>query len=1150
MKNALLVLLGVWCAAAAHAAMVYETPWELQSDGDFDGDGRRDLVIVDVATGNYRVAYQTAPSVFNWVATRASGIIPATGVGIGKLNSLSYDSLAVAGADANRVNIVDANNPGAAGLPASVFIPAVGPNAVAAIDIGGGGNTAHDDLYVASLYNGASAFRHTLMRNDGTTNRTSILDSVVSYQRASLNPILLHTNRFARLALFERGVSPVADVFRVVDLSAGSAASVTSVSTAITPQPFEYVSGQFVRTNPYTQVLFYPPTGHFFYNYHVLEPVPGTYTLAYTNSFTFTNFIQRLFALPGSNDTKLLVIYSNETAAAVFNFDGLNAPTLVETFNAEPGEHFTGAGVLPDAGFMAYSAPLGENTSQKFKQYNWTGSGYTNVASGTLPRVNRYVAAANVLQFRFEPFVTNVPNLLRLNVAGDWSSRPALTGSPSNISVAVETFLNSTQGLANPTPTGLGPAHPLTAFGLGNQYSNMISLFSFSPPAGDRVSDVTISPLPGVFPAAVKIKFTAVNPTDTIRFRIGNGAWSTFSGSSITLFTNAVVQYYGQPLGSGAKSQIKNAHYAFSASAGEIDSDSDGVPDFVENGLGIDPTLGSDSDGDGYSDLEEIIRGTNALNSAAVPTNFPHLDAQAAFDLIVTPLPWDGFSNTATLIATGALIRAYDMQGSLLGLAGTTNNARPFARLTNIAIVPEQRLITRATELHYNILTTNADKTIGREMLGLSALPAIQLPEVNYTFGGSNLAFEAANWVNAASNLYKNLPRGFSTNTLTVDSSLTALLFEQKVAQLLGARGSNWWTNITLFPHRVLDIRRTNPPQDALLALESLTATQPAYKLTTIYATISNLVQTSATDIMNLRAVARDIYGISGRLNNTNPATFVSPIDELRHFLWNGALESNYLFWASTAGQFASALNGAQSILANVPTRPLTNVVLVVRPDTIGGPCRLLDLHGGGATFALFDAEGVAFSFPDNFSMLPGSLVEIYGYADVTSADCAYPGIQVISALLCSVPLASDQDGDGNLLIDTWEKKFFAGLGMTNPFNDSDGDGYSDIQEMLEGSDPSDFYGIPGVAVAPFSAPVLSYSESGGMGELTFQWPAAYIGHFDFGVRHTAEIGVPFTTLPASSPIVVGPNTFKLTFALPGTPQHYYYLTVKLDNSP
>lgn len=1145
-KNVLLLTFGLF-GAAANAGFVYETGYELQSDGDFDGDGRNDLVIVDVATGNYRLAYQTAPKVYSWVPSRASGIAGATGLGIGRLNSAGFDSLAITGPDANRINILDANNPAASAVPASVYLPSVGPNAVAVIDIGGGGNTTHPDLYVPSLYNGVLAFRHTLVRNVGTTNRTIISDAGVSFLRERLNPILLHTNRYARLALWDRNPSG-SDSLNIFDLSAGAVTPVTSLGAINTPRPFEYLSGQFVRTNPYTQILFYRPTLAAVSTYQVTEPAPGTYALAFTNSFSFTNTIARMFALPGTNDTRLLVIYSNETAAAVYNFDGLAAPTLAQQFSADPGEHFTGAGVLPNSGFMAYSAPVGENTSQKFKQYDWTGSGYTNSAAGDLPRVNRFTAAGNVMQFRFEPFVTNNPTLLRLNAAGDWSSMPGFAGAPPNISVKTETFLNTTQGLVNPTTVVVGPAHSLAAFGLANQYSNMISLFSFTPPAGDRVSEVTISPAAGLYPTAVKISFAAVNPTDTIRYRIGSGAWNTWSGASVTVFSNSVVQYYGQPAANTAVSQIKSAAYSFTQPAGAIDSDNDGIPDFAEIGLGLDPLGGPDSDHDGYTDLEELIRGTNALNSAAVPTNFPHLDAQAAYDLTVTPLPWDGFSNRATLIVTGALLRAYDFQGSLLSIATTTNNNHPFARLTNIAIVADERLITRATELHYRILTTNTDTIVGREMLGLSAVPPLVLPSVSYAYGGSNIFTEAANWLKTASNTFKLVPRGLVTNALTIHHTLEALLFEREVALLLGARGSNWWRNLTLFPFRVADVARTNPPQATLLSLESQTTNQFAYKLQTIFSTISNVVENSADpNVASLRAVVQDIYGINSRLNNTNPATFASPVDEIRHFLWNGTFESNYLFWAGTAGQFASASNGAQSILASIPPRPTTNVMLVVRPDTMGGACRILDLQGGGATFALMDSAGIAFSFPDNFKMLPGSVVEIYGYTDVTASSCAYPAIEVLSALLCSVPLASDTDGDGNLLIDTWEKKFFGYLGVTNPFGDDDGDGYKNIQEMLEGSDPRDVHGIPGVSAAPFAAPVLNYQENGGMAELYFQWPAAYIGSFKFGVRHTDTIGVPFADLPVSNPIPLGGDSFKLTFAPPATQQHFYYLTIALQ---
>jgi hypothetical protein len=1149
-------LLAGWGALspAVHAgSFVYESVAELQSGGDFDGDGRTDLVIVDKVTGNYRIAYQLSPGNYTWTSTRASGIANATGLGVGKLDSLTFDSLALTGPDANRINLLDANSTGVSGLPASVYIPSLGPNVAAVIDIGGSGNTAHDDLYVASLYNGPVAFRQTLLRNDGTTNRTVLLDSTLAYQRERANPVLLHTNRPPRLALQDRNVAVNTDYLELLDFSSGAPVNVTTIASSRTPQPYEYVTAQFVSTNPYTQFLIYPPTGYYFFEYQITEPTVGNYALVYSNTFYFTNVVDRIFALPGTNGTRLLVLYSNDLSGAVFTFDGRSTPVPIQQFSAAPGEHFTGAGVLGNSGFMTYSAPAGASVSSRFQQWNWTGTGYTNLPAGDLPRLSAYSASGNVMQFRNEPFVTNNPILLRLNNAGDWSSAPSFSGAPGNISVKTETFLSATQGLVNPTLNSIGAAHPLAHFGLANQYSNMISLFSFTPPAGDKISDVTISPPAGTYATAFKLQFTAANASDNIFYRSGSGAWNAWSNGVVAwVFTNSVVQYYGQPTNTGnPKSSVKSASYHFTHRPSTMDSDGDGVPDFVELAQGLDPTRGRDSDGDGYSDLEELIRGTSPTNSAIAPTNYPHLDDQAVFNLYVTPKPWDGFSNVVSLCLTGAVLHAYDFQGSLLSAATMDALSKPSVTLSNLAIVVEDHLVVEATDLHYDIQTTNIDTTVGREMIGLMPVPAPQLPAINYTFGGGSLATEANNWILAASNALSHLSRATLTNQLTINSTLSALLFERAVAIQFGNRGMPWWTNLTLFPFRPSDVARTNPAQADLSALEWATTNQPGYKLQTTFATISNWVETSGQpNIVSLRAVVQDIYRTDSLLNNSNPATFVSPVDEIRQFLWTGAEDTNYLAWATTAGQFTAASTGAAMILAAVMPRPATNVLMLVRSDTLVGDCHILDTVLGGATFALLDINGQPFGFPNNFQMLPGTVVEISGYTDVTNATCGYPAIQVTSALLNSVPIATDTDADGNLLVDSWEKRFFGDTGRVNPFDDADGDGYSNLQEMLAGTDPYNFNGPSTNAPVHFSAPVLAAQPSGSGGgsqfEIHFIWPAAYVSLFNFGVRHTADLTQPFANLSASLPVNVAGDEFKITITPPPTAQHFYYLTISL----
>ena len=1128
------------------ASFVYENASELQSDGDFNGDGLRDQLIVDKATGSYRIGYQLSPDVYTWSSARASGIANATGLGIGKLDSLGFDSIALTGPDANRVNILDATNTALTIQPSSVFIPSLGPNMAVVMDIGGVGNTAYDDLCVASLYNGVSPYRGTLLRNDGTTNRILLSDLSISYLRERANPVLFHTNRYPRLALFQRNVG-VYDYLSFFDLSSGAASNLYNITTLTTPNPFEYVTGQFTSTNPYTQFLLYPPGGYYFFVYQVTEPSSNNYAIVYTNGYTFTNYIDRIFALPGATSTKLLVFDTNGVSAVVYNFDGRSAPIAGQSFTASPGEHFTGAGVLGANGFTAYSAPLGQNTSAKFRQWNWTGSTYTNSAAGDLPKISAYSASGNVMQFRNEPFVTNNPVLLRLSSAGDWASSLAFSALPGNISVKTETFLTATQGLVNPTLTVLGAAHPLAAFGLANQYSNMISLFSFTPPAGDKISDVTISPLPGIYPTSVKLQFAAANSSDLIFFRVGSGAWTTWSnGLSAPVFTNTTVQYYGQPTNGVAKSAVKSAAYAFTQGPASLDSKGDGIPDYVKIALGLPLTGSRDSDGDGYSDLEELIRGTNPLSTNSVPTNYPHLDDQAAFDVNVTPHPWDGFSNVVTLCTTGAVMHAFDCQGTLLGAGTADSNHWPVAPITNISIVAEARLISIATDPHYYILTTNADKKVGREMLGLTAVPAPRFPAVPYAYGGGNITNEALGWVLAASNTFRALPRATLALPLNNNSTLKSLLFELRIAQMLGARSNTWWTNLTLFPSRVADVSRTNPPQSLLLSLETATNNQPGYKLQTTFGVISNQVETSTNPaVASLRAVVQDIYRIDSLLNNTNPSRFVLPVDEIRHFLWQGTLDSNYLAWASTSNQFAAATAGASAILAAVSGRTTTNVFLAVRADTVTASCRILDRVGGGATFALQDAGGLPFSFPNNFQLLPGTVIQISGYTDVTNSGCACPAIEVTSALLNSVPIATDTDATGNLLIDSWEKRFFGATGLVDPFGDADGDGYKNIQEMLDGTDPLDPNGHS-ASIANFAPPALNLVPNGSQVELHFLWPANYIGRFKFGVRHTPDLSVPFADLAVSDPVQVLNDEHKISFSVPATPGHFYFLTVSL----
>ncbi len=239
--------------AASAPAFVYESPTEFQAAGDFDGNGRADLVLVDKASGGYRIGYQLTPGVYTWAETRASGVQNVSGLGVGRLTALTRDALAFTAPDANRINLLDASSPITAGLPAPGFIASLGPNLVAAVDIGGAGNTAFDDLFVGSRYNGISPYRYSTVRNTNGAGFNILADAAVASLMERANRVSLKTGTTDRVGVIFRAAS---DTFRAYDFSSGTIVQTFSQNL---PAASEYVVGRFNPSDALSQFLFYRP---------------------------------------------------------------------------------------------------------------------------------------------------------------------------------------------------------------------------------------------------------------------------------------------------------------------------------------------------------------------------------------------------------------------------------------------------------------------------------------------------------------------------------------------------------------------------------------------------------------------------------------------------------------------------------------------------------------------------------------------------------------------------------------------------------------------------------------------------------------------------------------------------------------------------
>lgn len=1151
------LLLLPWAAAAA-----LETPTEFHASGDFDGDTRTDLVIVERSTGIYRVALQTSPGSYSWTEARASGVPGVAAVSVGRVLATTRDALVLTSPEANRVNVLDLSSPALPSIPVAWHSPGIGPRTVVALDIGGAGNTAHDDLYVVTALNGAPApIQQALGRSTGSAlTALGPAAATVDVQRG--DRVQLSAGGPVRLALVVRAGGGTD--LRVFSTATGSLVPVATAAGI--PEGARFVAHRF-GAGVWHQFLFHTPGSPRLQLRQVQELVPGTFSFAAAVDFDLGKAIAAVQVLPGPGSARLLVLHQDGAEAAIYDFDGIAAPALVQSFAAPAGSQFTGAAALGDLQTLLFSGGSGTGRSTGYAMKKWDGATYVEGPSGALPDGSPYAAPANVFLFQSEPFVTPSPVLVQRLAAGDWTSQPILAGVPLRISVTVESYGGSSSGLGSPLPRTLAEATPPAAFALANQYLPSISVFSLYPPIGDENVEVRIQPAAGAQTTAIQVSLTASVPGAVVRYRVDDGGtWTTYT-SPFAVFRDTTVQYFAQLPASDRKSVIHRATYTFAGDASERDSDNDGVPDFAELGLdannngtpdyaelgeGLDPVVaGKDADGDGFADLDEWIAGTNPYSDASTPAAGSRLEDRSGFDLFLTPRPWDGTVSVPSTALAGANLRLHAVTGTLLQFSRATNLAAPAppsvptALMTNVVVDTRQRLLAVATESHFAIATASSDKLLGRELVGLLPVPdlAAGVP-VSYSLGGGTLAAEAAAWRAAAQAAAGLQPRVEWVRDLTPEDTLTAALVERRLELLLHERGLDPTNRLSLFSFRAGDVDRRAPTLTELVGLEQEAGGLSAYRVVDLHAGISNAVALAdSANGQRLRDLNLEIVRISSAFNNVSPGAYPLPLEVLREFFRSGTLHSNYLAATSLdAAAIAAAAAGVGEMLAVPMPRPKATLELTAQPGGVTGECTTLYL--GADPRSLVFADGSAYFFPESFELVPGTVVEVTGYTDLPAGACPGGVIEVISARVTAVPAVPTVDTDGDLLPDSYECAFFGSL-AADPFEDLDLDGYSNLQEFLDGTDPGDAL-ARGAAPAALLPPVIlvSLKPNGSLG-LRWGFPSAYADRFHFGVTTAAKLRDTFVDLPALV-VPAGADTFEVQLPPPAGATQFYRLRLGL----
>lgn len=676
-------------SADAASPFTYETPTELSSAGDFNGDGRADLVILDRETGAIRTLIQQASGDFVAGAPQWTGLEAADALSAGKLRQGdSGDRVALASTASNRVLTAGFTPPSADFVPLNgLFSPA----ALAAVAL----PAVPPALLIATEQNDAPDPR----RLSVFTASGGPLGEVPGGSLAQPSP-LRRGNAVAMLrggapatAAFVALASEASSEFRVFTPSS-SAPAPAVFATAGLPPAAQWACGFFAPLKENPAFLFYQRGATGFATRQSAESAPQTYDFTDAGSYDLGKPIHLLMTVVYENKSWLLALFDEGRTAGLYEFDAARAPIARQQWSAPPGETFTTAAALGEGGFLLLSGARGR--SANWHRFDYDGSRHRRRAGAPLAPLGARDRQVTVFLFDEEPFATPDARVFELRRESDWTSdSEALL--PGSWRLTTLRDGGPEEGLGSPS-AGIY-AYPGALLPVINQYlrpasranDRPLSIATFSAQEGAVQPAVRFDPPPGRYPSALSTVQNFDDPDDLD----APDAEPSGAGLPVALISTggAAISYrfapeepwrnYTEPLRLTATTTI----YARTASSYPVA----GTPSPVVSGQwilgGEGPTLpplelspatdangngladaweaafnqhdpNADPDGDGRTNLQEHLAGTDPLDPGATPVQpaAPRPELALAYQVVIDDgepcleLSWDRANASATLL--------------------------------------------------------------------------------------------------------------------------------------------------------------------------------------------------------------------------------------------------------------------------------------------------------------------------------------------------------------------------------------------------------------------------------------------------------------------------------------------------------------------
>jgi hypothetical protein len=1093
----------------AAPGFVHETAAEFQTWADVNGDGFPDLVIAHKATGQFRIAAGAGDGSLTWrINPGHSGLGAISGFSSGPILQSSRDALLFTAPLANRIQIID--TPSDSRLTEPTLLPGnfVGPTVVTAINLPAGeaGYTADllDVVYHATLHGPTLPNVVSHLRNDGSgppfaefapfgapgaphrANRVR-LEAGAGDTYAVMTALEFD----AVFHLYDTSKAPIEIIDSAPDLPLGTA----------------YVYADF-NQDGLAQFLFFTPGSE---TLHESQWGGGLTSL---QSFTYPTPVHDLRVIESGGRPELLIIHDGGMAADRVTYESGGILAVLENIAVEAGARITGALSLGPRLHLLTGDESG--LSRAVHTYEFDGNQHQLIDQQTMTPLATG-AGSSVLLFDAPPLTRPDARLLARLDAGPWTSAFSLSGGQAG--VVSERFRGTTDGLGDEEAILLASTPVGTAGGLTNQTSADLSLRFGDDPIGRVTAQLRIEPGSGTYQRAFRPELTLNGGPATIFYRTDQQPNWTPYGSNPPVITTDTTLYAVATIG-GNYSNVVQATYTFPADPGRQDSNGNGLPDFVALAYGLDPLAPNhDSDGDGFTDLQEVLAGTDPNDGSSRPARgdvafeFPN-----SFNLVASPAipnPGGGVPLLRSFPANAGdrptELTVHQPNGLYLGSARTESTPllpHPAATFNALDSAHPDLFVIATTETNFPI-HDGSPKEYGRQVAAIVRPPAQAFaPFVYQDFGAlggyDDLPAEAAAWRTAALAYHQGLVRPTVTaDSVGPGSTLVLLLVEKILGQALLERELTDRSHISLTPFRSNESvlaphameetpseRRRAVSSDQLLALQRSSGTAaPSYKVHQVIQTVQDALQTAASpNIEGLVELARRLYTTSA--TSTTPGSLRQPLDALRRLAQVGHLGGTGYQNAPASANFPSALvaeavAGIAEIAALVQPRTVETIDILYPGGPIDPTCpvwnEVIYTPGSfdpdsavvlGANYELIDDQGRPFPIARAFPLTAGSVFTVTGFIEPSTA-CGDVALEVIpQPTLTHLRHAPAQDLNGDLIPDAIQN-LLPGVALS-PFGDSDGNGYSDLQEILSGSDPSDPNSIPLVNGLP--APILDLS--------------------------------------------------------------------------